>query len=71
MKHLAPRIVLACILILMPTVIAFGQQIAKDLKSEGNVQTAITYLDRGLARLDFWVLGRAKFRQMRGSLRTV
>jgi len=34
MKDLAPRIVLACILILMPTVAAFGQQIAEGFNAE-------------------------------------
>jgi len=35
---------LACILILMPTVAAFGQQTANP---EANMQNAITYNDRG------------------------
>jgi len=47
MKDLAPRIVLACLLILMPTVATFGQQTANP---EANVQNARTYHERGLAR---------------------
>ena len=43
MKNAPPRIVLACILILMPTVAAFGQQ-------EANLQNAVTYDSRGLAK---------------------
>jgi tetratricopeptide (TPR) repeat protein len=43
--------VLACILILMPSVAAFGQQTAKgQFNSEANVQNAITYNDLGLAK---------------------
>src|SRR5215469_6512565 len=47
MKDLAPRIVLACMLILMPTVATFGQQTANP---EANVQNARTYHERGLAK---------------------
>jgi hypothetical protein len=46
MKYLA-RIVLACILVLMVAVAAFGQKNAKDLFiPEANVQNAVTYFDR-------------------------
>jgi tetratricopeptide (TPR) repeat protein len=47
MRNFATRIRLACIVVLMPTVAAFGQQIANP---ETNVQNAATYNDRGLAR---------------------
>jgi hypothetical protein len=47
MKNLASRKVLACMLSLMPTVAAFGQQTA----NQGtNVQIAVTYVDRGFVK---------------------
>jgi tetratricopeptide (TPR) repeat protein len=51
MKRLALRIALLCILFLMVVVAAFGQQNAKDLFTpEANVQNAVTYVDRGVAK---------------------
>jgi hypothetical protein len=47
MRNFATRIRLACIVVLMPTVVAFGQQTANP---ETNVQNAITYNDLGLAK---------------------
>ena len=40
MRNFATRIRLACIVVLMPTVVAFGQQTANP---ETNVQNAVTY----------------------------
>jgi tetratricopeptide (TPR) repeat protein len=49
MKNSAPRMVLACLVVLIPA--AFGQQTAKSLfNPEANVQNAVTYSDRGLAK---------------------
>ena len=48
MKNLAPRMVLECIFILMLRFAAFGQQTATI--PEANVQNAVTYTDRGLAK---------------------
>jgi tetratricopeptide (TPR) repeat protein len=51
MKNLALRMVLACILVLISQVAAFGQEAAKGLfNPEANVQNAITYDSRGLAK---------------------
>jgi hypothetical protein len=51
MKDLAPWIVLACMLILVPTVVAFGQQTAKGTFSPpANVQNAVTHNALGLAK---------------------
>jgi tetratricopeptide (TPR) repeat protein len=47
MNTLTPRIVLECILLLLP-VGAFGKEAANI--PEANVQNAVTYVDRGLAR---------------------
>ena len=47
MRNFATRIRLACIVVLMLTVAAFGQQTANP---ETNVQNAITYNDLGLAK---------------------
>ena len=47
MRNFATRIRLACIVVLMPTVAAFGQQTANQ---EANAQNAATYNDRGLAK---------------------
>jgi hypothetical protein len=47
MRKFANRIRLACIVVLMPTVAAFGQQTANQ---EANAQNAATYNDRGLAK---------------------
>jgi hypothetical protein len=52
MKKLAPRMVLACVLVLIPTVAAFGQQTAKDpFNPAPNLQNALTYETRGIAKL--------------------
>jgi hypothetical protein len=51
MKNLAPPIVLACILILMLPIVAFGQHAAKGLLNPpANVQNALTYESRGFAK---------------------
>jgi hypothetical protein len=51
MKNLALRMVLACILVLISQIAAFGQEAAKGLfNPEANVQNAITYDSRGLAK---------------------
>ena len=51
MKNATPRMVLACILILMLPVVAFGKQAAKGhFNPEANVQNAVTYDSRGLAK---------------------
>src|ERR1700722_17986115 len=47
MNTLTPRMVLECILLLLP-VGAFGKEAANI--PEANVQNAVTYVDRGLAR---------------------
>ena len=47
MKDLAQRTVLACIVILMPTVATFGQQTSNQ---EANIQNAATYGSRGTAK---------------------
>ena len=47
----AARIRLLWILVWIPTVAAFGQQAAKDLANpDANVQNAISYNDRGIAK---------------------
>jgi hypothetical protein len=57
MKNLAPRMVVACMLILMLPIAAFGQQSAKDpFNSIANVQNAATYNDRGLAKQKMGVM---------------
>jgi hypothetical protein len=48
MKSLVPRTVLACLSILILPVATFGQQVAAI--PEANVQNAVTYFDRGLAK---------------------
>jgi tetratricopeptide (TPR) repeat protein len=51
MRHLAPRMALAWMLISMPLGTAFGQQAAKDpFIPEANVQNAGIYNDRGIAK---------------------
>ncbi|MBV8280435.1 MAG: tetratricopeptide repeat protein [Candidatus Eremiobacteraeota bacterium] len=51
MRKFATRIRLACIVVLMPTVAAFGQQTGKGpFNPETNVQDAITYNDLKLAK---------------------
>jgi hypothetical protein len=51
MKDLAPRMVLALILISMLPVVAFGQQAAKGLfNPPANVQNAVTYEFREIAK---------------------
>jgi hypothetical protein len=48
MKNATPRMRLACILVLMLPVLAFGQQAAKGLfNPEANVENAVTYDSRG------------------------
>jgi hypothetical protein len=47
----APRIRLLWILVWIPTVAAFGQQAAKELSNPAaNVQNALSYNDRGIAK---------------------
>ena len=51
MKNLAPRMRLACILVLTLTVAAFGQQTASGpFNPPANVQNALTYEARGIAK---------------------
>jgi hypothetical protein len=47
MRNLSPRMVLACVFILMFPVAGFGQQTANQ---EANAQYAVTYIERGVAK---------------------
>jgi hypothetical protein len=49
MEDLAPRIVLACILILMPTVATFGQQTSNQYRNRGNAKRKKGDLDGAIA----------------------